>query len=219
MEPHEATDNTRVTAPPALAAPPATAPPAPAAPPISDEHLRQLAASHAATKKIRRAITVARTDGWSLAFFAALTVLFGLTSVSSLLIGAGLGIIATVELYGAARLRKLDPRITHVLGYNQVALGCLLAAYALWRIYQETTGAGAFADYAASTPDVAELLKPYEDVIRELSMWVYGGLIAVAVFAQGGLALYYFTRKKYVEAYLSQTPEWVVAVQKAGSLV
>ena len=37
-----------------------------------------------------------------------------------------------------------------------------------------------------------------------------------AFFFQGGLALYYFTRKRVIDAYLSRTPEWVVEVQRAA---
>ena len=62
-------------------------------------------------------------------------------------------------------------------------------------------------------------LGPVEGLTRLITLAIYGGMIAVAVFAQGGLALYYFTRGKYVRAYVQQTPEWVLAVQKAGSIL
>ena len=62
------------------------------------------------------------------------------------------------------------------------------------------------------------MLAPVEDLTRMLSVAVYGGVIAFALFAQGGMALYYFTRGKHVRAYLAETPAWVVTVQRAGSI-
>jgi hypothetical protein len=209
-----ATDNTEVTALPAL---PPQAPPA--APALSDEHLRQLAASHAATRKIRRAIAVARADGWGVAVFAAMTVLFGITSVSGIVLGTALGVTASVELWSARRLRSLEAKATRVLGFNQLALAGILITYAAWRIYHEMNGTGEYAAIAGSDPQLGQMLAPVEDLTRLITLAIYGGLIAVAVFAQGGLALYYFTRGKYVRAYVAQTPEWVLAVQKAGSIL
>ena len=82
-----------------------------------------------------------------------------------------------------------------------------------------TNGTGEYAALAASDPQLGQMLQPVEDLTRSITYAIYAGLIAVAVFAQGGLSLYYFTRGKYVRAYVAQTPEWVLAVQKAGQLV
>jgi hypothetical protein len=45
---------------------------------------------------------------------------------------------------------------------------------------------------------------------------VYGGLAAVAIFGQGGTALYYWSRRRFVEAYLKETPRWIIDAQRAG---
>ena len=42
--------------------------------------------------------------------------------------------------------------------------------------------------------------------------------MAVGVFGQGGLALYYATRAKLVRAYIEETPSWIVDMQRAGVL-
>ena len=69
----------------------------------------------------------------------------------------------------------------------------------------------------ATDPALAKALAPIEDLMRLVTLAANAGLIAVAVLAQGGLAAYYFSRVKHVQAYLAQTPAWVVAVQKSGS--
>jgi hypothetical protein len=197
--------------------PPAAA--QPAVPPLSAEHLFQLEAARKAARRIRRAVAVASGDGWSVAAFAALTFVFGLGSVTSAVMGVGMGVIAFVELRAAGRLRRFDAGAARVLGFNQVALACLLVAYAVWRIYSVLTGPGEYAAYAASDPQLGQMLKPVEDLTRLISLAVYAAVVAVAVFFQGGMALYYFTRAKHVRDYLAQTPAWVIAVQQAGSFV
>jgi hypothetical protein len=187
-------------------------------PVLSDEHLRQLAVSHVEARKIRRAVAAARFDGWSVATFAALTILLDFTSLESILLGACLGIVSFVELRAAARLRRLDVGATDTLGKNQLALACVLVIYAVWRIYRVLTGPGVYAAVANANPDVAGALQPFDELGRFISLTMYGALIAIAVFAQGGLALYYFSRARYVRDYLAQTPAWVVAVQRAGGL-
>ena len=49
---------------------------------------------------------------------------------------------------------------------------------------------------------------------RMISATVYVGLACVAVLAQGGTALYYFTREKHIRAYREQTPPWIVEMQR-----
>jgi hypothetical protein len=63
------------------------------------------------------------------------------------------------------------------------------------------------------------MLTPVEGLTRLISYAMNFGLIAVALIAQGSLAAYYFSRVKYIKAYVTQTPAWIVAVQKTGSLL
>jgi hypothetical protein len=184
---------------------------------LSAHQLRQLEVARVTGKKIGRAVAIARFDGWSIAVVAGLTLLFGFTSLPSVLMGAGLGAVAFVELRGATALRRLDASAARTLGINQIALGSLLTVYACWRIYATLTGPGVYAEHAATDPALAKALVPIEDLMRLVTLAANAGLIAVAVLAQGGLAAYYFSRVKHVETYLAQTPGWVVAVQKSGS--
>jgi hypothetical protein len=182
------------------------------------EHLQQLAAAKAAGKRIARAVTVAQFDGWSVGAFAALTLLFGFTSVSGILIAAGMGAVAFLELRGAARIRLLQPEAARGLGFNQLALGGLLIAYAAWQIFSHLTGTGEYAQLAASDPQLGQMLAPVEDLTRMIVVGVYAGLIVASLVAQGGLAMFYFSRVKHIRAYVRQTPEWIVNLQRAGSI-
>jgi hypothetical protein len=49
-----------------------------------------------------------------------------------------------------------------------------------------------------------------------ISYLIYGTLALVAIFGQGGTALFYVSRRKYIEEYARQTPAWIVQAQSVG---
>jgi hypothetical protein len=128
-----------------------------------------------------------------------------------------MGIIAYVEFTGAAKLKQLNAEAPRKLAFNQLALAALLIGYATWSLYTGLSGPSALmSSEAAQDPMVAEMLAPYEGIERQITALVYIVLILVAIFAQGGTALFYFSRTKYVKAYVQETPAWIVAMQRAG---
>lgn len=189
-------------------------PPIPAA--LASEQLMQLSEAQRAGKKIRRAAVVATSDAWGIAIFAALTFIGGLFSPSGLILGLGMGIVATVEFKGAYRLRRLDERAARMLGWNQLALAGMLILYALWSIYGTLTTDNTWEMIQAAGPEVGEMIRPMAGLMRQLTVLVYTSLIAVALFAQGGMAWYYFSRIKHIRVYLSKTPIWILQMQRSG---
>lgn len=183
---------------------------------VSEEHLRQLAAARAGGKKVRRAIAVAKFDGWSIGAFGALTLLCGLTDPTSIVLGLGMLAVAFVELRSVDALRRLDPRAARTLGMNQLALAALLILYSFWRIYTVSTRPGPYESIKAQDAMMARMLQPIEGLTKTISLAVYALLILIALFAQGGMALYYFSRVKHIQAYASKTPPWIVKLQQAG---
>ncbi len=186
------------------------------APSLSEENLRQLAGARAGGKKVRRAISVANFDGWSIGAFGGLTLLFGITDPTSIILGLGMLAVAWIELRGATALRRLEPQAARTLGMNQLALAALLILYSFWRIYTVSTGPGPYESIKAQDAQMARMLQPIESLTRVVSLAVYVLLILIAIFAQGGLALYYFSRVKHIEAYVSKTPPWIIKLQQAG---
>jgi hypothetical protein len=195
------------------AAPPYPASGTPPPPPNQLEVQQQLAAAHLAAKKVRRAAGVATADAWMIAIFAALSFVCGLFSgVSGVVMGMAMGAIAFFEFDGAARIRRLDLAAPKRLGYNQLAFAGLIIAYSLWSLYAELAGSGLSQElepYKAQLGDV-------EGLMRLIAFTVYGTLIAVAILAQGGTALYYFSREKYIRQYLNTTPPWITEMQRHG---
>jgi membrane protein insertase Oxa1/YidC/SpoIIIJ len=122
----------------------------------------------------------------------------------SLLIVATLWVVGIVEYRGHKRLQQDDPAACRMLGFNQLALLAVLVTYFLTRMilppsedmkrYLASSGAG--------SAEIAHML-------AALNYIMYTVLIVVVVAFQGGLALYYFSRRKFIEAYIHDTPEWI----------
>jgi hypothetical protein len=192
--------------------------PPPAAPTLSPAQVQQqFAAAHLAATKVRRAAGVATGDGWMIAVFGGLTFLFGLSGdLSGLLLGGAMCAIAFIEIEGAKRIRRLDPTVAKRLAYNQLALAAVLICYSLWSLHQASTG-GLSAELKAHEQELGAMGKEADDIVKLAYRILYFTLIAVAIFAQGGMALYYFSREKYIRRYVEQTPSWILEMQRNGT--
>ncbi len=184
---------------------------------LSPEHIAQLAKARKSLKKVRRAISVAQFDGWTIAIFGGITLLTGITDWKSVGVGGGLVAIAYVELRAASRLAKMDRDALRVMGKNQLVLACLLIVYAVWQIIWIQRG-GMMQELKSlpAEDSLADFIGPAGEMATQLMMGMYCILIAVAIFGQGSLALYYFSRARYLHAYLTETPPWILAMQRRG---
>jgi len=174
-----------------------------------------LADARLAAKKIRRAVTYATFDAWTIAIFAALSFVCGLFSgVSGVLLGAAMGIIAFVEFKGVARVRQLDATAAKTLAYNQLAFSAVLIIYALWSLHSIPTMSSVTSQLGQNSDlvDTGQI----DSWLRLGWFLLYGTVIAVAVFAQGGTALYYFSREKHIREYVQTAAPWIVEMQRSG---
>jgi hypothetical protein len=192
-------------------------PPIPVFLPTPAEVQQQLTAARQAAKKIRRAAAVATTDAWTIAIFAALSLVCGLSGdISGVLLGLAMGVVAYVEFTSASRLRRLDPSAIRRLGYNQFALAGVLIVYALWSLYAAASGGGLLAGLNVSEVGLGVNSQQVADLGPLLNDAMYGTLIVVAIFGQGSTAWYYFSRGKHLRRYVAETPPWIIEMQRAG---
>jgi len=197
---------------PSVPSSPAPAPPAQ----LSAEHLQQLQTAKNAIKKIHRAARTAGIDGWTLAIFAVFSLLFGFDSFLGILTAMALGTIAYFELQGAAQLRRLQIAAIRMLVINQIALGLLICVYGLGCLHAEMTGPGVYQSLVSADPDSASALGQFEGPAHQIAMLFYVLLIVSGIAGPGALALYYRSREKYLQIYLTQTPQWILTMQQAG---
>jgi len=188
-------------------------------PHLTDENIRQLADARKSLKKINRAASVAKFDGWIMGIFGGLTLLLGFSDWVNILIALALGTACYFELLGAKRLQTLDPQAPRILGYNQIGVGIGLIIYSLCQMVASSNGKGLIADAASADPTLSQQLGPYQNMIGEISVLFYVCLILVAIVGMGSMAMYYFSREKIVNKYLLETPPWIIAMQKAGASI
>jgi len=182
--------------------------------PLAPEHYKELARAKSHRRSLDRAAAVASFNGWGAALFAVLGLPFALFSPVDFVLCLGLAVIAWREFKGRRLLKSLDRAGPRILGFNQVSLACLIAAYCLFNIILLLTRPGPYAAAMAAQPDIAQSLGPIENLYKTCSLAIYGAAIVLSLLFQGGTAWYYFSRRKHLEAYLAETPEWILTMEK-----
>jgi hypothetical protein len=181
-------------------------------PPI--EIPQQLALASTAWKKLRRLAGYATFDGWSLAIVGALTLSCGGYGsamgllISFVLLGAGI-----FEIRSVHDLRRLKSSAISRMACNQLVLAAAIIVYAVISLIQSRHGGGTTNEIeqalaqAGATDDIHDQLSTATETLC-------GGLIAVAMLVQGSTAIYYFSRQKHFQKYLTETPDWIQQMQR-----
>ena len=181
----------------------------------SPEHLAQLTAARAASKKIRRAVSVASFDGWSVALFAAISLLASFGNWSGISLGVAMGVVAWRELTSGAALKRLHVDSLRVLAINQLVLCGILILYFAWSLFDSLHGSSNYAEILGSDSS-AGTLGNVDQLSRQISVIVYVALMLGSVLFQGGTARYYFSRTKILQDYIATTPKWIIDYQRGG---
>jgi hypothetical protein len=184
--------------------------------PFTQVHRQELTLANERAKRIRKAAGMAAFNGWAIGIFAALSAPFALFSLAGFFVTIGLSIVAYNEFQGRKRLLRFDPTSPVLLGWNQLGLLALIIVYCVWMLLEGLTGPTPFAAEMAKSPELAGAgvsLNQFDDLYKGLVVIVYGMVIVVSVVFQGLNALYYFTRRKHVRAYVQETPGWVLDLQ------
>jgi hypothetical protein len=185
-------------------------------------HRRELAAARDRAKAIRKAARVAGFNGWTTAAAAAFSAMFLIfdRSPAAIAITLGLSIITYNEFRGRKRLLNFDPSAATMLGWNQLGLLAMIIIYCLWMLSGSSAEAASALSAQMNSASERELLSmagDLEGLYKTATLAMYGGAIVLSVIFQGGNALYYFTRRRHVEDFIAETPQWVRDVQ-GGSI-
>jgi hypothetical protein len=186
--------------------------------PLTPQHLQELSQAQQRAAKIRRAAGVAAFNGWMTAFFAAASAPFAPFSLIGLLTTVGMAVIAYNEFQGRKRLLRFDTGGATLLGWNQLGFLALIVAYSLAMLSSGLAGEGPFSSELKSSPELASVLgsvEQYDELYRLVLMAVYGSVIVLSAIFQGGNAWYYFSRRRLLEGYVRDTPDWICQVQRA----
>lgn len=187
-------------------------PPAQPASPLTEAHFALLREMAAARQPVRKAARKARVSAITTLAIGALGLPLTLFFPGWLSFAMAVGIctIGAIEYVGARRLRAGQPTAAGFLGRNQLAFLGLIVAYCLIQMLTFSN-----ADTLVS-PELRSQLAQLPGLEQDITHWApivtygfYSIVIVLSIAAQGGLALYYFTRRPYLETLQRTTPPWV----------
>jgi hypothetical protein len=195
--------------------------PSPFSGPPTPAHLEQIQAAKRMSVKIRRAVATAKVSGWTTAIFAAGTIALSLTSFWGIVLGAGMAVISIIEFRGVTELQRLDPTAPKRLALNQLAFGLLLFGYGAFMLWDSFYGGGGKQQIQEMVGDMSmvgdpQMQRTMESLASTVAIALYGSVMLAAILGPGLTAVYYYTRKKYIERYLRETPQWIIDLQRAG---
>jgi uncharacterized membrane protein HdeD (DUF308 family) len=214
------------TAKPApIAWPEMNTPASPPAPPAPSEPEPLSNAQHALVRDavnrrriVKHAGTVARSSAVVMLIIgvtALMTTIFS-PSWQSYLVSVGLCIVGIVEYKGSSRLRRADIKAPRILGMNQLALLAIIVLYCAVQMVsfsnKDVKDAIMSPDFRSQLSALPDMKKFADTADRIAPLIVYGFYSLVIILTgcfQGGMAGYYFGRKKYIETYNRQTPQWI----------
>jgi hypothetical protein len=185
--------------------------------PLSARDLQQLEVARQRGKRIRRAASVAAFNGWTACVFAAISLPCGIFSLVTFLLGSVLALVAYNELHGARGLRQFDETAPRRLGLGQLGLCAALVLYGGWGLYTTFSTPSPYEALLAGGAQATRLVGSIESLHTTVSLAMYGGLIGLSLIFQGGTAWYYFTRRRLIRAYVSDTPAWILELDRTAS--
>lgn len=210
----------------ASAPPPATAPetlvrpvPVEAPEPLGEADYAAVRQAVRLRRPVLRAARVARSSA-----IVALVIAFGALpwllfwpSLLDLFIVAAVGAAGLVELVGYGRMRRGGASAAGLLAKNQLALLAAIALYAVARMIAFSTEE---VKLSVLSPEVRAQLSTMPSIAAAIDADVerfapilvygfYGTVIAVTILVQGGMALYYATRRQRIETFRRAMPPWI----------
>ena len=184
--------------------------------PLTQSHRDEVTSAQDRARKIHKAAALAGFNGWTTGIIAICSAPFALFSLAGLVVTVGLSFVTYNEFRGRRQLLRFERNAATFLGWNQIGFLVLIVGYCLWMLFVGLTADAPFAAEMKANPQLIAALGSdveFDQLYRLLVVAVYGAVIGLSAVFQGLNALYYFTREKYVEAYVQQTPNWVHDLQ------
>ncbi len=192
----------------------------PAHAPLTQEQLVALGEARLRFGRILRAAHAAHRAFVGLLLSGVITTLlavWGGFHFWAFVMGAWMIVAGIIEYVGAERIRRLRKNVFRILRMNQLLLGIMFILIGCWWMLEVKLGwqdapirrmAGSLsgAGMGISTARFMQL--------AHLCLYVaYGSIAAFGLIAQGGMFLYYTWRDQQLQAYLDETPAWIIELE------
>jgi hypothetical protein len=175
-------------------------------------------------RPLARAAGLARSSGSMMIVSAVLSVIVGGLALASgdmqsgsITLGASLllFILGLVERSAGSDLAALNPHAPRRLALNQLVLFLVVVGCCFVGIQDAdmAMAAAGSADTNGLPPGMANQVGEQVEVLAPMLIYgIYGLMIAISLVIQGGMALYYLSRKKAVLVFHNELPPWVADV-------
>ncbi len=201
---------------------------------LPPEAMRQVTDAQLRLSAVLRARKVAQRACISLVFMGVLTGMFAVVggqgpSWSGLVMGVWMTAAGIVEFIGAQGTAKLKPKALTMLAVNQLLLGLMFAGFGAWWMLALKMGwntadvksaqqfMGSVSNSLVTVGDVGASTGQINSIAYTAVYWAYGSLVVFGLLVDAPMALYYFYRRRQLEAYLRETPEWIVQMHSITS--
>ena len=162
----------------------------------------------ASEKTLRRVLWISALDGWSIALFAGLCTLISLFSfewigvtVGALVTGAGV-----IELRGRRKLLRGDDRGLALLIRAQLLILGVIWLYSMENLlaFDETAMmASLTSEMRSALSQAGVAIEDLRPMLKPVYYGLYLTVIVVSLLFQGGLALYYHSRRAKIAGALA----------------
>ena len=201
---------------------------------LPPEAMRQVTDAQLRLSAVLRARKVAQRACISLVFMGVLTGMFAVVggqgpSWSGLVMGVWMTAAGIVEFIGAQGTAKLKPKALTMLAVNQLLLGLMFAGFGAWWMLALKMGwntadvksaqqfMGSVSNSLVTIGDAGASTGQINSIAYTAVYWAYGSLVVFGLLVDAPMALYYFYRRRQLEAYLRETPEWIVQMHSITS--
>jgi uncharacterized membrane protein len=199
--------------------------PTPAAPPgsspLDESQFALVQEAAVAYKPVKKAAGIALGSAVTTLLIGACAVPFTLVwpSFAGAMITVGLCAVGVVEFLGYRKMKRAQASAARHLAANQLAFLGLITLYCAIQMLtfsvEDVKAAAMSPEFRAQLGAMPDMARGFDRDIDQLAPLVtygfygfYSLVIVLSVLFQGGLALYYFTRRKSLEAFQRQPP-WV----------
>lgn len=185
--------------------------------PLSDAHFDELRWASKRAKAIEKAVRYASFSGWTTLLAGALSLPFALGKPPMMIFAIVIAGIGTRELTLCRNLRVLDSKAPKKLAINQILLACALSTYAIFML-MSPSGEGMVETamktdpMLQSTPELSGMFDELIQLEHVATALMYVMMIVIAIFIQGGTAMYYLLKGSKLKKMHKETPDWVVRV-------
>ena len=149
--------------------------------------------------------------------FAGWPVLLFMPSFSGSIVVAGITVVGVLEFIGSLKMQRGLLAAPSLLACNQTMFILLIAAYCIYQMLtfspEQMYSSPEVRDQMAQMDYMVGNLQHSLETMIPLAYYAFYCLVMFLVaICQGALAIYYLTRRKHIDRFNRETPDWVKSI-------